>query len=236
MLRLASVGLLCSLLWMSSPAGAQQLCKDKSAKAPAKAEGKLAAGDKHKKDGDRLPVMVAVGDSITAGFADATLVEEKQQVSYPALIAKQMNIPFGQPYITRPGLPWLGFRFDRKARILELPIAPPFFLGGPGRKDKSNDNVHNFAVPNAKVWEVLCLDKKVGSDLKKPANDLDRLFEVILQGKGTQVEQARAKQPDLILVWIGNNDVLSIVAGAPDDKHGQVSYRLESRVTPLSDF
>src|SRR5262249_26334431 len=51
----------------------------------------------------RTPVMVAVGDSITAGFANATLVEETQRLSYPALIAHQMGIFFGQPYVAEPG-------------------------------------------------------------------------------------------------------------------------------------
>src|SRR5262249_18589519 len=46
------------------------------------------------------PVLVAVGDSLTAGFANATLMEETQRLSYPALIARQMGIYFGQPYIS----------------------------------------------------------------------------------------------------------------------------------------
>src|SRR5258708_1922841 len=69
----------------------------------------------------RAPVRVAVGDSITAGFANAALVEETQRLSYPNLIARQMAIPFGQPYISEPGLPYLGFRFDRKKSSLDLP-------------------------------------------------------------------------------------------------------------------
>src|SRR5262245_55145795 len=186
--------------------------------APSR-QDKPAVG-KGKKTGQPPLVMVAVGDSITAGFADATLMEKAQRVSYPALIARQMGIAFGQPYITGDGLPWLGFRFHRKERVLEIPVLPPL-LGGPGRKNPSNEDVHNFAVPNAKTWEILSLSKK-------PGNDVDRLFQVILQGKGTQIEQARAQQPDLILVWVGNNDVLGIVAGAPDDGDGKHSYRLES--------
>src|SRR5262249_58636444 len=142
----------------------------------------------------RLPVMVAVGDSITAGFANATLVEETQRLSYPALIARQMGIPFGQPYISEPGLPALGFHFKRAERVLEMPYLS---LRGSRRTDPSNDAVQNFAVPNARLWEVLALGEK-------PGNALDGLFKVILQGQGTQVEQARRKQPDLILVWVGN--------------------------------
>ncbi len=170
-------------------------------------------------------VIAAVGDSVTAGFANATLVEETQRLSYPALIAKQMDVPFGQPYITGDGLPFLGFHFNRKERLLEMPFAPK---QPAERLNPSNEGVHNFAVPNAKLWEILTLQEK-------PGNPLDRLFEVILQGERTQVQQARAKQPDLIIVWAGNNDVLQVCAKPPDDKDRALD-KLESRLTPLEDF
>lgn len=170
--------------------------------------------------------MVAVGDSITAGFANATLVEETQRLSYPALIAGQMGVFFGQPCISEPGLPYLGFRFDRKKGTLDMPFVT---LRSARRIDPSNDLVHNFAVPNARLWEILALQEK-------PGNALDALFQVILQGQGTQVEQARRKQPDLVLVWAGNNDVLHVVARPPDDKDGRCGERLDDRMTPVEDF
>src|SRR6516164_4639570 len=84
----------------------------------------------------RAAVMTAVGDSITAGFANATLVEETQRLSYPNLIAKQMGAAFGQPYISEPGLPYLGFRFDRKKSVLDVPYVS---LRSARRIDSSND-------------------------------------------------------------------------------------------------
>jgi lysophospholipase L1-like esterase len=174
----------------------------------------------------RAVIMTAVGDSITAGFANATLVEETQRLSYPNLIARQMGISFGQPYISEPGLPYLGFRFDRKKNILDLPYVS---LRSGRRTDPSNGSVHNFAVPNARLWEVLALQDK-------PGNSLDALFGVILQGQGTQVEQARRKQPDLNLVWVGNNDVLHVVGRPPDDRDSCCPHRLDERMTPVEDF
>jgi lysophospholipase L1-like esterase len=179
-----------------------------------------------RKEERRTPVMVAVGDSITAGFANATLVDETQRLSYPALMAAQMGVPFGQPLISAPGLPSLGFRFDRNKRVLEMPYLS---LQPARRLDASNDRVHNFAVPNARLWEILALREK-------PGNALDALFQVILQGRGTQIEQARRKEPDLVLVWVGNNDVLHVIARPPDDKDSTVLERLESRMTPVEDF
>jgi lysophospholipase L1-like esterase len=172
------------------------------------------------------PVLVAVGDSITAGFANATLVEETQRLSYPAQIARQMGVYFGQPYISEPGLPYLGFRFDRKKSQLDMPFVT---LRSARRVDPSNDLVHNFAVPNARLWEVLALQEK-------PGNALDALFQVILQGQGTQVDQARRKLPDLVLVWVGNNDVLHVVGRPPDDEDGCCLERLDDRMTPVEDF
>src|SRR5262249_28525553 len=174
----------------------------------------------------RDPVLVAVGDSITAGFANATLVEETQRLSYPALIARQMGIFFGQPYVTEPGLPYLGFRLDRKKARLEMPFVS---FRSARRVDSSNAFVHNFAVPNARLWEILALQEK-------PGNALDALFQVILQGQGTQVDQARRKQPDLVIVWAGNNDVLHVIARPPDDKDGNCIERLDDRMTPVEDF
>jgi lysophospholipase L1-like esterase len=179
-----------------------------------------------RKAGRGAPVLVAVGDSITAGFANATLVEETQRLSYPALMAKQFGVPFGQPFISAPGLPALGFRFDRTKGVLEMPYLS---LQPARRLDVSNEQVHNFAVPNARLWEILALQEK-------PGNALDALFQVVLQGRGTQIEQARRKQPNLILVWVGNNDVLHVIARPPDDRDNTVLERLESRMTPVEDL
>src|SRR5262249_31340769 len=43
-------------------------------------------------------------------------------------------------------------------------------------------------------------------------------------------------QPDLVLVWVGNNDVLHVVARPPDDKDGRCIERLDDRMTPVEDF
>ena len=49
--------------------------------------------------------MAAVGNSLTAGFQSAGLVEQFQENSYPNLIAKQMgNTNFQMPLISSPGL------------------------------------------------------------------------------------------------------------------------------------
>jgi lysophospholipase L1-like esterase len=184
----------------------------------------LAAAPDARAKAQSSVVMVAVGDSITAGMANATLAEETQRLSYPNLIARQMQIAFGQPYIQGNGVPALLFRFDRNKRQL---IMGTFTSGR--RATAKNDQVHNFAVPNARLWEVFSVEKKSGKGL-------DTLVDAVLLGQGTQVEQARRKQPDLIIVWAGNNDLLHVVQLPPDDREGKKTFRLDDRMTPLEDF
>ncbi len=54
----------------------------------------------------RAPLkLVAVGDSLTAGFQDATLVAERQEHSYPSQIARAANLDFKQPLMSGRGIP-----------------------------------------------------------------------------------------------------------------------------------
>ena len=51
---------------------------------------------------------VAIGDSLTAGFASGGLVQTVQVNSYPALIHRQAtgsDTGFEQPLVTPPGIP-----------------------------------------------------------------------------------------------------------------------------------
>jgi hypothetical protein len=49
---------------------------------------------------------VALGDSLTAGFASGGLVQFYQERSYPALLATQAGSPvFEMPLVSEPGLP-----------------------------------------------------------------------------------------------------------------------------------
>lgn len=51
------------------------------------------------------PKLVAVGDSLTAGMQDANLIGARQEVSYPALIARQAGLKFEQPLLSKEGAP-----------------------------------------------------------------------------------------------------------------------------------
>lgn len=124
----------------------------------------------------RTPLkMVAVGDSLTAGFQDATLVAEHQEHSYPSQIARQANIPFRQPLIGGRGMPprvfdqqdlavggtvWrylgVGAATALPAAALALGTVPPEYLLEPVYKagamgktlPEHRTDIQNLAVPN----------------------------------------------------------------------------------------
>lgn len=122
--------------------------------------------------------MVAVGDSLTAGFQDATLVDTHQAHSYPSQIAQAAGIPFRQPLIGGRGMP--PKVFDKKdlavggtvwrylgvgaatmlpAAALALGTVPPEMLlepmyraGGMGRPlPEHRGDIQNLAVPNVEL-------------------------------------------------------------------------------------
>jgi lysophospholipase L1-like esterase len=141
-------------------------------------------------------LYVALGDSLTAGFTNGSLVQTHQAVSYPALLARQAGVQlFQQPLVTEPGIP------TELALISLLPspvIAPKAATVGAPANLALPRPYDNLAVPGA--TSVDCLTTTTGG-----------LSDIILRGMGTQVEQAVALRPTFITLWIGAVDVLGAV-------------------------
>ena len=140
---------------------------------------------------------VAIGDSLTAGFASGGLHADVQERSYPALLARQAGVgDFQQPLAGPPGIPpLLAIQgFANGSPIINPRAAqpgPPLNLNLPRPYD-------NLAVPGYDTAEAL----NVVSDPNNPLSDL------VLRGLGTMVQQALVQQPTFVTVWLGNNDVL----------------------------
>ena len=167
---------------------------------------------------------VAFGDSLTAGFASGGLSIRQQETSYPALINRQLNgaeSTFAQPLFPEPGCGSDGAQLG-----LTLTPAPdcsptPATIGGSGNQAgclgfTALAPFDNLAVPGA------TLDESINTFAS--ANPF---FGLILQGQGTMLQQTVAASPDLISVWIGNNDVLGAALGAAD---------VENLLTPVESF
>ncbi|MEM7482629.1 MAG: SGNH/GDSL hydrolase family protein [Acidobacteriota bacterium] len=138
---------------------------------------------------------VAVGDSLTAGFASSGLHADVQALSYPALIARQAGAPdFQQPLAGAPGIPpLLAIQSLGPGAPVIVPRAaqpgPPLNLGLPRP-------YNNMAVPGFTVTDVVTTRTGNG------------IIDLVLRGLGTQLELAAVQQPTFASVWIGNNDVL----------------------------
>ncbi len=165
-----------------------------------------------------LTRLVAVGDSLTAGFQNGSLHEDQQPNGYASLIARQAREELALPLIAAPGIP----------NVLELddPGPPPVILPAPGfsagRVDPSVQ-AFNLAVPGARVEDALTT---------RPDFAFDDLTDLVLGLPGllggvslSQVEWAEVLFPTTIIVWLGPNDVLG---GALDAD--------PSLITPQADF
>jgi GDSL-like Lipase/Acylhydrolase len=165
-----------------------------------------------------LSRLVVVGDSLSAGFQNGSLLAEQQVHGYASLVAQQAGVDLPLPEIAYPGIP----------NVLTLvdPGPPPLIVEAAGTSTgRVNPLVQPFdlAVPAARVADALAARPDVGfQDLTDLELGLPGLFNGISR---SQVEWAEALQPTTILVWIGNVDALGAAIGGD-----------ASLLTPLADF
>jgi lysophospholipase L1-like esterase len=143
---------------------------------------------------------VAMGDSLTAGFSNGSIVETFQRNSYPALIYRQATgktTGFEQPLVSAPGLP---------GALRLTGLFPTMISPTPGTGQPLNLNLpkpyNNLAVPGASLHDLLT---KTHSTSPTDPTDL------VLRGLGggtTQLQQALLLKPTFVTLWIGNNDAL----------------------------
>jgi lysophospholipase L1-like esterase len=162
----------------------------------------------------KISKLVSIGDSLTAGVQSDGLVRDFQENGFPALIAQQLGIDdFEQPLIDRPGI------------SSDITKAPLRFEGGMILQDNLDVDLLslfiNFDLP--RPYDNLGLPT---ADLMDALSSSEILFQFILRGMGTQIEQAISLDPQLITFWLGSNDVLGSATRGGD---------LES-ITPLDEF
>lgn len=156
----------------------------------------LTAGD-YKTE---IKKYVALGDSISAGYQDGGLVIDFQNESFPKLISNQLGISdFQQPLISQPGIPPV---LVIKSLYPSIEIVPKPGLGVPLNLTLPRP-YDNLAVPGANTYNLL-----------STVTDGGGMHDLILRGLGTQLQQGISLKPDLLTLWIGNNDVLkAVIAG-----------------------
>ena len=150
-----------------------------------------------------LSRLVVVGDSLSAGFQNGSLIETAQVNGYAALIAGQAGVSLPLPLIASPGIPNVLTLID--------PGPPPVIVPAPGASTgRINPFLQpfNLAVPGHRVQDALTTRPNL------PINSLTdfvlgfpRTF-ILGQPPQSQLEQAETLAPTTVIVWLGNNDAL----------------------------
>ncbi len=152
-----------------------------------------------------LSRYVALGDSLTAGYASGGLVMTYQQGSYPALLAQQAGVTdFEQPLVSEPGIPALLVL----QHLVPSPVLEPASesTGMPINAELARP-YNNLGVPGANLFNLL---NTTGNIMNLLAGNTDNVMHdlVLMDGEHTALEQAIGMNPTFVTMWIGANDVL----------------------------
>ena len=150
-------------------------------------------------------MYVAIGNSLTAGYASGSMYESAQKYSYPKLIAEQVGTSnFVQPMFPEAGT---GSKIVLKSlnpvTISADPIAnnPPTNLTYPAP-------YNNLGIPGAILYDAV----DTSSALSRAVSRSNPFYPYVMRDQNvfgkTLVDQASKLRPTLITFWLGNNDVL----------------------------
>jgi hypothetical protein len=177
-------------------------------------------------------VLVAIGDSLTMGIQSAGLVKKYQLHSFPYLIAKQMGVDasFEQPYVRPP-----GFGTPPYAEPLQFEngkIISTYLQEGISRLEllmKILPLLENLSLErpynNLGVGGAWLQDIRHTTSHNNSVLDDNFLFDLVLRnsfnpnfGNTTVLQQAVELKPTIVLLWIGNNDILRAVMEGGDSR------------------
>jgi hypothetical protein len=139
---------------------------------------------------------VALGDSYGAGFSSGCLVTRNQQFSYPNILAKQFGISdFQQPTVSEPGLPTCT---GLKTLVPSVTFGPISTKTGAPTNAALARSYDNLSVPGYKI-----------ADISDKLTDGGGITDLILRGKGSELQQALSLNPTFITLGIIGNDILT---------------------------
>ncbi len=178
---------------------------------------------------------VAVGNSLTAGFADNALYRQGQENSFPNILANQFAKAGGGEF-TQPltndnlgGLLLNGTTIQDTRLILSVDAqgnpAPTNISGTPTTEvtNKLTGSFNNMGVPGAKSYHLVAPGYgNVAGVASGQANPYFARFSS--SANATVLEDALAQNPTFFSLWIGNNDVLGYATsgGAGVDQTGNL--------------
>lgn len=152
--------------------------------------------------------FVTIGNSLTAGYQSGSLYKSAQLYAYGNLIAQQVGSTYAMPLYSDPGSPG-------RLEIQALTATGVTIYTNPNSGSPENLlyplPYNNLGIPGAFVYDVLKATDSTTcfSAIANPLAPVrNPLFNVVLRGSGTQYKQAKLQAPTMIILWIGNNDIL----------------------------
>lgn len=162
---------------------------------------------------------VALGNSLTAGFADNALYIQGQENSYPNILSGQFALvgggEFEQPLMADNlgGLKLGGNQITNNRLVLSSnagqPVIPPSPIAGDPQTEvtnKLNGPFNNMGVPGAKSFHLVASGYGNAAGVPQQANPYFARFSS--SDNATIIEDAAAQSPSFFTLWIGNNDIL----------------------------
>jgi len=153
---------------------------------------------------------VVIGDSLSAGFQNGSLLDTQQPNGWASLLAKQAGFNLTLPLIAPPGAP----------AVLELvSLGPPPVVkqssGTSTGRDNPTQQPYDIAVPGHTLTDVI---NRTPVLVPQSAEDIitDAVLELPLGDNRSQMNEAIRLKPTVLFIWAGNNDALAAdIAGTP---------------------
>lgn len=154
--------------------------------------------------GADLSRLVVVGDSLSAGVENFSLLDRQQPHGYAAVIAAQAGVRLVLPLVPYPGAP--------NVLTLVSPGPPPVIAPVPGTlpfppRDNPQIQATNLSVPGVTVADALLAP----AEIPPSQGPVSSWAEIVLGFPGppqSQVQEALELNPTTLIVWLGNNDIL----------------------------
>ncbi len=178
---------------------------------------------------------VAVGNSLTAGFADNALYITGQQNSYPNILAGQFDFAgggeFSQPLMNDNlgGLLLNGNQITDNRLVLSVDAdgerAPVILEGNPTTEVTNGPTgpFNNMGIPGAKSFHLVA--PGYGNAAGVPTGAANPYYaRIATSTNATVLADAASQNPSFFSLWIGNNDILSYATsgGVGVDQTGNI--------------
>ncbi len=161
------------------------------------------------KNAGNFTTTVFLGDSLTAGYQNGSLLDVQQPHGWAPLLATQAGFQITQPLITPPGAPAVLqiVSLGPPPVVQPTPTSPTYLP----RRDDISIQATDLAVPGALVNDVMNTAPMV-----IPTTSQEYMTQLVLGFPGiangvaySQSQFAVVAKPTTIFLWIGSNDALN---------------------------